>query len=247
MGAVGARNHPGDPQLQAHPALPWASGLGVEAVLAALGGGRPQPPGFRCLTKTWVAHRTVPRSSLLFLPPEKLPLLHAMPRGQALGAWALLASLAMAGLGVQGQTVIVKEINGRVFLNCGSDKTVTWLKDNQEIANTTELDLGAIYDDPRGTYICAKEKQHLALQVYYRMCQNCIEVDAPTISGIVVADVIATVLLMVAVYCISGQDKGRMSRASDRQNLIANEQLYQPLGERDDGQYSRLAHAKGRK
>ena len=79
------------------------------------------------------------------------------------------------------------------------------------------------------------------------MCQNCIEVDAPTISGIVVADVVATVLLAIAVYCITGQDKGLMSRASDRQNLIANDQLYQPLGERNDGQYSQLATAKARK
>ncbi|KAI6073259.1 T-cell surface glycoprotein CD3 delta chain [Aix galericulata] len=170
-----------------------------------------------------------------------------MRRGQALGAWALLASVAMAGLGVQGQGIIVKERNEKVFLTCGSHKEAVWFKDNQLIANTTELDLGAMYDDPRGTYMCEKERDRYILQVYYRMCQNCIEVDAPTISGIVVADVIATVLLMVAVYCISGQDKGRMSRASDRQNLIANEQLYQPLGERDDGQYSRLAPTKGRK
>ncbi|NXD86977.1 CD3G protein, partial [Halcyon senegalensis] len=82
--------------------------------------------------------------------------------------------------------------------------------------------------DPRGTYTCvAGGGKKSTLQVYYRMCQNCIEVDAPTISGIVVADVIATAFLAVAVYCVTGQDKGRMSRASDRQNLIANEQLYQ--------------------
>nr|XP_013806623.1 PREDICTED: T-cell surface glycoprotein CD3 delta chain [Apteryx mantelli mantelli] len=81
----------------------------------------------------------------------------------------------------------------------------------------------------------------------FPVCQNCIEVDAATISGIVVADVIATVFLAIAVYCITGHDKGRMSRASDRQNLIANEQLYQPLGDRDDGQYSRLAPVKARK
>ncbi|NXX75198.1 CD3D protein, partial [Urocolius indicus] len=82
--------------------------------------------------------------------------------------------------------------------------------------------------DPRGVYECEIEggKKSSPLQVYYRMCQNCIEVDAPTISGIVVADVVATVLLAVAVYCITGH-KGRLSRASDRQNLIANEQLYQ--------------------
>ncbi|NXD17537.1 CD3D protein, partial [Nothocercus nigrocapillus] len=59
------------------------------------------------------------------------------------------------------------------------------------------------------------------------VCQNCIEVDAATISGIVVADVVATVFLAIAVYCITGHDKGRLSRASDRQNLIANDQLYQ--------------------
>ncbi|NXT76827.1 CD3D protein, partial [Zapornia atra] len=81
--------------------------------------------------------------------------------------------------------------------------------------------------DPRGLYTCTFNKESRSIHLYYRMCQNCIEVDAPTISGIVVADVVATVFLAVAVYCITGHDKGRLSRASDRQNLIANEQVYQ--------------------
>ncbi|KAM6312549.1 T-cell surface glycoprotein CD3 gamma chain-like [Podargus strigoides] len=173
-----------------------------------------------------------------------------MRRGKALGAWVLLASLAVASWAVRGQKIIVKEASGKVFLQCVTDKQsqVTWWKDGNEIGNRTELDLGAVYDDPRGTYTCEiEDKKRASLQVHYRMCQNCIEVDAPTISGIVVADVVATIFLAVAVYCITGQDKGRLSRASDRQNLIANEQLYQPLGERDDGQYSRLAPAKARK
>ncbi|KFQ56384.1 T-cell surface glycoprotein CD3 delta chain, partial [Pelecanus crispus] len=142
----------------------------------------------------------------------------------------------------------VKEVNGKVFLQCaGSAGEVAWQKGGQSIGNASLLELGAIYDDPRGTYACEAGGKSYALYVHYRMCQNCIEVDAPTISGIVVADVVATIFLAVAVYCITGQDKGRMSRASDRQNLIANEQLYQPLGERDEGQYSRLAPAKARK
>ncbi|XP_075028961.1 T-cell surface glycoprotein CD3 gamma chain-like isoform X1 [Calonectris borealis] len=172
-----------------------------------------------------------------------------MWRGRALGAWLLLASLAVASWGVRGQRVIVKEASGKVFLQCetGSQSEVVWLKDGNRIGNAEPLDLGSVYDDPRGIYTCEIGTGKKSLQVHYRMCQNCIEVDAPTISGIVVADVVATVFLAVAVYCITGQDKGRMSRASDRQNLIANEQLYQPLGERDDGQYSRLAPAKARK
>ncbi|XP_063211277.1 T-cell surface glycoprotein CD3 gamma chain-like [Chroicocephalus ridibundus] len=173
-----------------------------------------------------------------------------MRRERTLGAWVLLASLAVAIWGIRGQMVIVKEVSGKVFLECKitSQSQVVWWKDGNDVGNTTQLDLGAIYDDPRGTYICgAGDEKSSPLQVHYRMCQNCIEVDVPTISGIVVADVVATIFLAVAVYCITGQDKGRMSRASDRQNLIANEQLYQPLGERDDGQYSRLTPAKARK
>ncbi|NXU88271.1 CD3D protein, partial [Xiphorhynchus elegans] len=81
--------------------------------------------------------------------------------------------------------------------------------------------------DPRGLYTCDTGKRMAKLQVHYRMCQNCIEVDAATVSGIVIADVVATALLAVAVYCVTGHDRGHLSRASDRQNLIANEQLYQ--------------------
>ena len=44
------------------------------------------------------------------------------------------------------------------------------------------------------------------------MCENCIELDPGTISGIVVADVIITILIAVAVYCVSGSERGRSSR-----------------------------------
>ncbi|NXP37023.1 CD3D protein, partial [Leiothrix lutea] len=71
--------------------------------------------------------------------------------------------------------------------------------------------------DPRGLYTCETGEQKKSLQVYYRMCQNCIEVDAPTISGIVVADVVATLFLAVAVYCITGHDRGHTSRGEGRE------------------------------
>ncbi|XP_034610799.1 T-cell surface glycoprotein CD3 delta chain-like [Trachemys scripta elegans] len=148
-------------------------------------------------------------------------------------------------------TAAVKvEIRGRdVVLKCeGVSKTqsyTTWQRDGITLGNnSTELNLGAEADDPRGVYRC---NDSTPVQVYFRMCQNCIELDAATISGIVVADVIATVFLAIAVYCITGQDSGRRLRASDRQNLIANEQLYQPLGERDNEQYSRLGVTRTRK
>nr|XP_002189610.6 T-cell surface glycoprotein CD3 gamma chain [Taeniopygia guttata] len=172
----------------------------------------------------------------------------AMAGGKALSAWALLASLAMATLGVRGQ-IYVKEFSGKVFLECVRDqgsKNITWWRDGSTVGHEAQLDLNRVYDDPRGLYVCETGSKRSSLQVHYRMCQNCIEVDAPTVSGIVIADVVATLFLAVAVYCITGHNRGHTSRASDRQNLIANE-LYQPLGERDDEQYSRLAPARARK
>ncbi|NXM09153.1 CD3D protein, partial [Tyrannus savana] len=74
--------------------------------------------------------------------------------------------------------------------------------------------------DPRGLYTCkVGETTEETLQVHYRMCQNCIEVDAATVSGIVIADVIATMLLAVAVYCVTGHDRGHMSRGEGAQGL----------------------------
>lgn len=60
------------------------------------------------------------------------------------------------------------------------------------------------------------------------VCQNCIEVDAPTISGIVIADVVATLFLAVAVYCITGHDRGHTSRGEGRES--AEGCAWAPLG-----------------
>ncbi|XP_006037428.1 T-cell surface glycoprotein CD3 delta chain [Alligator sinensis] len=136
--------------------------------------------------------------------------------------------------------------NTHLVLKC--PKPSTWKKDQVELpGNVSELDLGPSVNDPRGVYTCSSDNNNHVMKVHVRMCQNCIELDAATISGIVIADIIATIFLAIAVYCITGQERGHLSRASDRQNLIANEQLYQPLGERDDGHYSRLGVTRTRK
>lgn len=83
-----------------------------------------------------------------------------------------------------GQDITVKEASGKVFLQCvASQSEVTWLKDGNKIGNKTQLDLGAIYDDPRGMYTCEKGGKRSSLQVHYRSkcckpgfySQNCLE------------------------------------------------------------------------
>lgn len=89
-------------------------------------------------------------------------------------------------------------------------------------------------------YQCGENAKSFTLQVYYRMCQNCVELDSATLAGLIITDIIATVLLALGVYCFAGHETGRFSRAADTQVLMGNDQLYQPLRERNDAQYSRL-------
>ncbi|KAL6036485.1 hypothetical protein STEG23_003873 [Scotinomys teguina] len=60
-----------------------------------------------------------------------------------------------------------------------------------------------------------------------QVCENCIELNTGTISGFIFAEIISIFFLAVGVYFIAGQDGVRQSRASDKQTLLPNEQLYQ--------------------
>ncbi|KFO31078.1 T-cell surface glycoprotein CD3 gamma chain [Fukomys damarensis] len=73
-----------------------------------------------------------------------------------------------------------------------------------------------------------------------QVCQNCIELSPATISGFVFVEIISTFFLAIGAYFIAGQDGVRHSRASDKQTLLPNDQLYQPLKDREDDQYSHL-------
>lgn len=44
------------------------------------------------------------------------------------------------------------------------------------------------------------------------VCQNCVELDSATLAGIIVTDIIATLLLALGVYCFAGHEMGRFSR-----------------------------------
>ncbi|KAH0519549.1 Ubiquitin conjugation factor E4 A, partial [Microtus ochrogaster] len=108
--------------------------------------------------------------------------------------------------------------DGSVLLMCDlKDKTITWLKDGNRIsppnATKKKWNLGSNTKDPRGMYWCqgAKDKSK-PLQVYYRMCENCIELSLGTIWGFIFAEIISIFFLAVGVYFIAGQDGVRQSR-----------------------------------
>nr|XP_020039239.1 T-cell surface glycoprotein CD3 delta chain isoform X1 [Castor canadensis] len=163
-----------------------------------------------------------------------------MEHSRILAGLMLVAFLPQASL----FKITVAEHEDKVFLSCNT--SVTWLEGTvgTQLIHNKNLDLGKRILDPRGTYTCngteELAKEVSTLQVYFRMCQSCVEVDLATLAGIIITDIIATLLLALGVYCFAGHETGRLSGVADTQDLLRNEQLYQPLQDHDDSQYSRL-------
>nr|XP_045002173.1 T-cell surface glycoprotein CD3 gamma chain isoform X2 [Jaculus jaculus] len=166
-----------------------------------------------------------------------------MEQGKGLVCFILVIFL------LQGSHLVKVDDNredGSVLLTCDlKDKNIQWFKDGSIVSslntNKNTWNLGSSTKDPRGTYWCQGSKNtSKSLQVYYRTCENCIELNAATISGFIFAEIISIFFLAVGVYFIAGQDGVHQSRASDKQTLLPNDQLYQPLKDREDNQYSHL-------
>ncbi|KAM9659232.1 T-cell surface glycoprotein CD3 gamma chain isoform 1-T6 [Trichechus inunguis] len=166
-----------------------------------------------------------------------------------------LASLTLAIILLQGTMAKLKQDeylkvddnreDGSVLLTCDlEDRNITWFKDGKEIHASqkakNQYNLGSATKDPQGTYQCKGSNVSKSLQVYFRMCQNCIELNAATVTGFIFAEIVSIFFLALGVYFIAGQDGVHQSRASDKQTLLPNDQLYQPLKDREDDQYSHL-------
>lgn len=156
-------------------------------------------------------------------------------------AFLLVASILSQ---VNSCLINVEEIEDKVFLISNTTlRTIKGTKISLKNDNVNNGDLGRWTLDPQGMYECNKTdgKGSSTLQVYFRMCQNCVELDSATLAGLVVSDIIATLLLALGVYCFAGHETGRrVSSAADTQGLMKNDQLYQPLGDRKNDQYSSL-------
>ncbi|XP_041920497.1 T-cell surface glycoprotein CD3 gamma chain-like [Alosa sapidissima] len=150
---------------------------------------------------------------------------------------------------VKGEFSITPVTDGEgIKLTCkGGHKWISNKNGLQTEHNGTTLKL-PYQDDSSGEYECFKaedtdpENSLGSYHVKFRTCENCIELDAAALAGIIVGNVVASILIGVAVYFISTQSNGpsfpsnKASKESDRRNLISNDQTYQQLAPhgRDD-------------
>ncbi|XP_069750721.1 TYRO protein tyrosine kinase-binding protein isoform X3 [Narcine bancroftii] len=143
--------------------------------------------------------------------------------------------------GSSQERIVVKEMSGGITLECPN--IGEWEKDGVSYSGKMDngnVKLTALSDTDSGEYTCSDGQKRFSTFVFVKLCKNCVELDPHTISGIVVGDLIATVFLAVAIYCVVSSNKGK---ASDKQSLVPlNNDLYQDLGQRrGSSEYTQLA------
>ncbi|XP_074536254.1 T-cell surface glycoprotein CD3 gamma chain [Halichoeres trimaculatus] len=154
-----------------------------------------------------------------------------------------------------GSEIKVKTISDGIELSCGDGNIMSSSKKG------SEKSLKLTYkDEDSGEYTCltgTAKTPGSQIFVKFRTCDNCVELDEASIAGLVVGNVVATVVIGVAVYLIASQSRvspvTMEKKRSDRQHLIPNESSnrapndhYQPLKGVKKDTYDVLTNTKRR-
>ncbi|XP_077579179.1 T-cell surface glycoprotein CD3 epsilon chain [Stigmatopora nigra] len=128
-----------------------------------------------------------------------------------------------------------------ITISCGENNKVA--KDN--ISVTFPL---MYKDENSGEYECVDLTGKTTGQkifVKFRSCENCVEFDPVSISGLFLGDLIATIVLGVAVYFVSKQTHviNSQHKNFDRKHLISNKR-HRSVPNED---YQELRHKGGRR
>ncbi|XP_069547210.1 T-cell surface glycoprotein CD3 gamma chain-like isoform X2 [Brachyistius frenatus] len=137
----------------------------------------------------------------------------------------------------------VDEFDNGIKLTCKEGFTIK--SENGTSGQTRTL---TYRDDNTGEYQCSdSEHGHIhKIYVKFRTCDNCIDLDEVSISGIVIGEVVATTVIGVAVYLIASQAQTRPvtsnKKGSDRQHLVPVD-----MSRNSDGHYQPLRRQAGQR
>ncbi|XP_074497446.1 T-cell surface glycoprotein CD3 delta chain [Sebastes fasciatus] len=141
----------------------------------------------------------------------------------------------------------VAEVSDGIQLSCS---------DSYQVKSESGKDIGKLEykDENTGEYKCVSDEDQTVgskIFVKFRTCDNCVEFDTTSITGMVVGNVVATIVIGVAVYLIASQTRTAPTtsnkKSSDRQHLVpidvsnrAPNDHYQPLKPRQKDTYDVL-------
>ncbi|XP_078055271.1 T-cell surface glycoprotein CD3 gamma chain-like isoform X3 [Mustelus asterias] len=130
-----------------------------------------------------------------------------------------------------------------IQLDCGKDNITFRHPGNTEFTPTpsSSLKIKNLCDTDSWEYHCSSNDKHRAL-IFIKCCLNCVEFDTGSILGIVIGDLVAIIVIGVAVYSISTAGEPQDHRAADRQALVPNEAtaaIYSGIDQSDRQEYDR--------
>uniref|UniRef100_UPI00398F6674 T-cell surface glycoprotein CD3 delta chain-like isoform X2 n=1 Tax=Pristiophorus japonicus TaxID=55135 RepID=UPI00398F6674 len=143
---------------------------------------------------------------------------------------------------VSAKAIVIKDVNNGVMVTCANDIKVNGV--------STNLKILTVSDPASGFYSCdSTNGDEVSVYVYLNLCRNCVAMDVGAICGILIASVISTIFIGIAVYSISAQDRSTSHQASDKHPLMhndANDAVYSPLNNDSRATYNVLANKRRR-
>lgn len=95
-----------------------------------------------------------------------------------------------------------------------SESSITWEKENVKKPEQDSKQDYVIeeYDDSKdnGFYTCRSGKNSARLYLKAKVCRNCEELDVLTVAGVIIADLLITLGVLILVYYFSKNRKGRV-------------------------------------
>ncbi|XP_031150828.2 T-cell surface glycoprotein CD3 epsilon chain [Sander lucioperca] len=146
--------------------------------------------------------------------------------------WTLTASVSCKDV-----KITVKDVSNQFTLACGDNLNITF--------NEQYMDKPVPYDDVyTGEYTCisADNKEESKIYVKFRTCNNCIELDVPSIVGIVIGNVAATIVIGVAVYLTASQNRIGPNTAHKKNPDRPQSGPHEPSSRAPYQPYERLQH-----
>ncbi|XP_034610798.1 T-cell surface glycoprotein CD3 epsilon chain [Trachemys scripta elegans] len=104
----------------------------------------------------------------------------------------------------------------RVTLTCpppvASGSNIKWKKDREKPKDGNLEYVIEEYESPKddGDYTCMSQAGSARLHLKAKVCRNCEELDVLTVAGIIIADFLITLGVLILVYYFSKNRKGRV-------------------------------------
>ncbi|XP_034281042.1 T-cell surface glycoprotein CD3 epsilon chain [Pantherophis guttatus] len=142
-----------------------------------------------------------------------------MPLGLHLGAWLLLLFRTARLVEGEVKEIKVKIASENVFLICPEEKS-QWWDTNSQLGNKSTLDISGpdnLLEIERGKeFSCGQNSKSWKIYLKIKGCKDCVELSFGLGAGIIVADLLLTLGVLLLVYFCSQKQQALFKPGAPR-------------------------------